>query len=70
MADAHRGERRAHIPRQAAARPPTVSLEVASDGEHWTSESFVVASDVEAALCRRQAIVRALAKLPEESAWR
>jgi RNA polymerase sigma-70 factor (ECF subfamily) len=44
----------------------TVSLEVASDGERWTSESFFVDSDVEAALCRRQAIVRALAKLPEE----
>lgn len=44
----------------------TVSLEVASDGERWTSESLVVDSDVEAALCRRQVIVRALARLPEE----
>jgi RNA polymerase sigma-70 factor, ECF subfamily len=49
--------RRAHL---------TVSLEVASDGERWTSESLVVESDIEASFGRRQAIVRALAKLPEE----
>jgi RNA polymerase sigma-70 factor, ECF subfamily len=56
---------RTYLARRGRARR-TVSLEVASDGERWTSECFVVASDVEAALCRRQAIVRALAKLPEE----
>jgi RNA polymerase sigma-70 factor (ECF subfamily) len=44
----------------------SVSLEVASDGERWTSEPFIVQSDVEVALGRRRAIVRALAQLPEE----
>jgi RNA polymerase sigma-70 factor, ECF subfamily len=50
----------------------SVSLEVASvasvasDGERWTSESFVVQNDVEVTVCRRQAIGRALAQLPEE----
>jgi RNA polymerase sigma-70 factor (ECF subfamily) len=56
---------RTYLARRQRARR-TVSLEVASDGERWTSESFVVQSDVEASLCRRQAIVRALAMLPEE----
>lgn len=56
---------RTYLARQRRARR-TVSLEVASDGERWTSESFVVESDIEAAFCRRQAIVRALARLPEE----
>jgi RNA polymerase sigma-70 factor, ECF subfamily len=42
-----------------------VSLEVASDGERWTSEAFVVQNDVEVTVYRRQAIVRALAQLPE-----
>lgn len=56
---------RTWLARQRRARR-TVSLEVASDGERWTSESFVVENDVEAALCRRQVIVRALARLPEE----
>jgi RNA polymerase sigma-70 factor, ECF subfamily len=44
----------------------SVSLEVASDGERWTSEPFIVESDIEGALGRRRAIVRALAQLPEE----
>ena len=56
---------RTYLVRQRRAKR-TVSLEVASDGERWTSECFVVDSDVEASVCRRQAIVRALARLPEE----
>jgi RNA polymerase sigma-70 factor (ECF subfamily) len=57
---------RTYLARQRRAAHRTVSLEVASDGERWTSESLVVENDVEAAVCRRQAIVRALARLPEE----
>lgn len=41
-----------------------VSLEVATDGEEW--EALVVRNDMEANLSRRQAIVRALAMLPED----
>lgn len=56
---------RTYLARRQRARR-TVSLEVATDGERWTSESFIVDNDVEAAVCRRQAIVRALAMLPED----
>jgi RNA polymerase sigma-70 factor (ECF subfamily) len=56
---------RTYLARRRRARL-TVSLEVASDGERWTSEPFIVKSDVEASFGRRQAIVRALAKLPAE----
>jgi RNA polymerase sigma-70 factor (ECF subfamily) len=48
--------------RQRGHQP--VSLEVATDGEQW--EAFVVKSDMETTLSRRQAISRALAMLPEE----
>jgi RNA polymerase sigma-70 factor (ECF subfamily) len=56
---------RTYLARRRRVQQP-VSLEVASDGEHWTSESFVVENDVELTVCRRQAIVRALAQLPEQ----
>jgi RNA polymerase sigma-70 factor (ECF subfamily) len=56
---------RTYLARRRRAHHP-VSLEVASDGERWTSEPFIVESDVEMAFGRRQAIVRALAQLPEE----
>ena len=56
---------RTYLARRRRGRQP-VSLEVASDGERWMSDSFVVDSDIEAAFCRRRAIVRALVQLPEE----
>jgi RNA polymerase sigma-70 factor (ECF subfamily) len=57
---------RTHLAQLAQARTgrQPVSLEVAADGEQW--EALVVRSDRETTGSRRQAILRALAMLPEE----
>jgi RNA polymerase sigma-70 factor, ECF subfamily len=57
---------RTYLARQRRGRR-SISLEVASVGEHRISDALVVRSDVEATVSRRQAIVRALAMLPEDS---
>lgn len=55
---------RTHLARQRRVRRQ-VSLDAATDGGA-SPDAFVIGSDVEATLSRRQAIVRALAMLPEE----
>jgi RNA polymerase sigma-70 factor, ECF subfamily len=49
-------------------RQPGLSLDLGSDAEHAIPDALVVSIDVETVLSRRDAIVRALAMLPES--WR